>query len=165
MSTTRIRALVVLASVSILAFTGCTAVQYPTVDNPSPVATAEPEPQVTASTDPVQTVDEACAIADSLMSTVRSQASDASKALQSGDVDGALAIMTTFEGQLERAIDDITNPEVDAALSDFGAEFATLRELVASAERPEALVQKQGQLVAIAGELQSSAEAIQRLCP
>lgn len=161
--------LVLLASAGLVALTGCSApVELNADDEPtnsSSQAPSEPsasEEEETSAGE--QTVAESCAIAQETLSTVQSEMTDALSDMGSGDIASVIAALETFEVRLGEAVDEVTNPEVDAALTDFQGAFSSFTDLLAGAESggPESLDQAAVQDAST--ELQTSAQGIQELC-
>lgn len=160
--------LVVLAAASLAALTGCSApAAEPAADPQESTTSQAPSSDASPSQEAAggeQTVAESCAIAQQALQSVQSEMSGALQGVGSGDIAGVVAALETFEATLGETVDEVTNPEVDAALSDFQSKFASFNGIFAEAQNggPESL--DQTALQTASTELQESAQGMQELC-
>jgi hypothetical protein len=159
--------LVVLASAGLLALTGCSA--------PAENTAAEDAPETSTSQSPAteespaaaagdQSVEESCAVASEAMASVQSEMSGAMQSMGAGDIASVIPALKQFEASLGEAVDQVANPEVGAALSDFQSGFASFNAALAPAETGGIEAVDQNALQTSANDLQTSAQEIQALC-
>jgi hypothetical protein len=161
--------LVLLASTSLVALTGCSAPAEPAADeqpttSTSQAPTEEESPEASEPATGEQTVAESCAIAQQTMSTIQSEMTDAMTTMGAGDMSGALEALETFEASLGDAVAEVTNPEVDAALSNFQSKFASFNELLATVDPSDPASIDQTALTTASTDIQTAAQEIATLC-
>lgn len=161
--------LVLLASAGMLALTGCSPTAGPSVGDESTTTTSQapaPEtaPSASAPATAEQSIAESCALAEGALSKVQSELTGALSDITGGDISGVIAALESFEAQLGETVGQITNPDVSAAMSKFYGEFASVNDLLATAQEGGLESVDQAALREASTKLQTSAQEIQALC-
>jgi hypothetical protein len=169
MRKTPLLALVLLASTSIVALTGCSAPAEPVADEQPTTSTSQAptDEESTEASEPAageQTVAESCAIAQQSMSSIQTEMTDAMSTMSAGDMTGALAALETFEASLGEVVTEVTNPEVDAALSNFQSKLTNFNDLLATVDPSNPASIDQTALTTASTDIQTAAQEIATVC-
>lgn len=163
-----IPALVLLASAGLVALTGCSGASDDTADTEPTTSNSAPATEETAAEEEAssgeQSVEEACQIANSAVTEVQADVSEAFSGMSGGDFSGAAEALTLIQGQLEEASSQVTNTEVKTAVDDVLADFTVVAEQVNLAATQGAESVDQNALSTAATELQTGSQNLQTLC-
>ncbi len=113
-----------------------------------------------------QSVEEACTIAQTSMGDVQTDMSSSLSGLGNGDVTGAVDAMNELGDKFDEAEAEVTNTEVEAALSELGGKISEFGDLLASAKDGglQALADKTDKIQSITADIQAAGTKLSELC-
>lgn len=163
MRTPLIPAVVLLASASLIALSGCSA-PAESGDQARPTSSAS-QPSRTPSAAPSDdghSLEEACQIANEAAMSVQTEASEA--LANPSDPAVVATALEAVETRLGEALTEITNPEVEAATAEVQGHFARLSDLFAGIQAGTATQEQVAELQGAVQEMQTSVDEVRQLC-
>ncbi|QEW03158.1 hypothetical protein [Microbacterium lushaniae] len=157
--------LAVLAAAGLFALTGCAGPADTASDKESTGSGSSSQEPTTEASEPAeedQSVEEACAIANEAVSSVQGDLNDA----MANPTDAAIvtSAMEKVNVQLTGAVEEITNPEVETAITTFQTQFASLSDQLVAIQSGTPTQEQVTALQASATELQASATEMAEIC-
>ncbi|MCK6065349.1 MULTISPECIES: hypothetical protein [Microbacterium] len=158
--------LAVLAAAGMFALTGCagpadTASEKESTGSGS-TSQEKPTKEAAPAEEEDQSVEEACGIANEAVSSVQGDLNDAMS--NPTDVAVVTAAMEKVNVQLAGAVEEITNPEVETAITTFQTQFASLSDQLVAIQSGTPTQEQVTALQTSATELQASATEMAEIC-
>jgi hypothetical protein len=157
-----IPALVLLAATGLFALSGCSAPGQSTSEASPHASSEQTSEDGGAAADGDQSLEEACAIANdaalSLQNDTQAALSDPSnQEVVSGAID-------TVSNTLSDALDEISNPDVEAAVGDLQSRFESFGQMLSDLQTGTPTQEQASALQSAAADLQTSASNVAELC-
>ncbi|MEV7692990.1 hypothetical protein AB0N73_06625 [Microbacterium sp. NPDC089189] len=118
-----------------------------------------------------QSVADACAIAEDKLTAAQSELNESMSAATSGDYSAASDVISSFSASFDEALDEISNPEVEAALSGvaadyekIGAALEQLSDIGTDPEKVDEMTALSNEMTEVSSSLQTSATELAELC-